>query len=155
MRPGTGYIALLVLVVIGVIGLTQFITGMTDLEMAEQQISRNPHMDHMWMTLGACAAIAILYDYVPKWIEKLRNTNLKRILGYGSLIVIAAIGFSITPMKDMDVHEQKIWMYGFVIVGLIIYLIGGIIYQKKRQKKDAENPDDPPNENATEESGKE
>lgn len=155
MRPGTGYIALVVLVVIGVMGFTQFISGMTDLEMAEQQISRNPHMDHMWMTFGAFAAIAILYDYVPKWIEKLRNTNLKRILGYGSLIVIAAIGFSITPMKDMDVHEQKIWMYGFVIVGLIIYLIGGIIYQKKRQKKDAENPEDPPNENATEESGKE
>ena len=155
MRPGTGYIALVVLVVIGVMGFTQFISGMTDIEMAEQQISKNPQMDHMWMIFGGSAAIAILWDYVPKWIEKLRNTNLKKILGYGSLIVIAAIAFSITPMKDMDVYEQKIWMYGFVIVGLIIYLIGGIIYQKKRQKKDAENPEDPPNDDATGESGKE
>ena len=112
-------------------------------------------MDHMWMIFGGFAAIAILWDYVPRWIETLRNTNLKKILGYGSLIVIAAIGFSITPMKDMDVYEQKIWMYGFVIVGLITYLIGGIIYQKKRQKRDAEKPEDPPNDDATGGSGKE
>lgn len=141
MRPGTGYIALVVLVVIGVMGFTQFISGMTDLEMAEQQISRNPHMDHMWMTFGAFAAIAILWDYVPKWIERLKNTNLKRILLFGSFFLVVALAVTITPMKDMDYSEQKMIIMIGTFIAMTVFLIAAYFYQKKHPKKDEE--DDP------------
>lgn len=150
MRPGTGYIALVVLVVIGVVGLTEFLTGMTDIEMAEQQISKNPQMDHMWMIFGGFAAIAILWDYVPRWIETLRNTNLKRIIEFGALFSAMVVAISVTPMKDMDYSEQKLVMIGIAAIITAVYLIAAYIYTKKHPKKDAENPENPPNKDAIE-----
>lgn len=134
------HFTLIVLVCIGIIGFTEWLYGYNDIEMAENAIAHNPQLNHMWIILGGASGVAILCDYVPKWIEKIRGTNLKRLISLMCTYAVIVLCLMITPIKDMEMGEQRIWIVVIVLIMLLIVWFASYCHNRSRRKKDGEDP---------------
>jgi len=131
---------LIVLVLLAVMGFTQMISGLSDVEMMEHIDSSQKLNFRLFTLLGGAAIIAILMDFGMEFLKRMKETHWKSALQTGIICVIVAITFTITPLKESELPEQRMIMIGIVVAVIAAVQIIGYIWGKRHRSD--ENDDD-------------
>ena len=91
--------------------------------------------DHINTVMYACIMMCLLLGPVPRFIRMLKNTTLKSILGWGSLIGLLLVAELIIG-EDADPEDTRKTLM-FVMMGVFGGMgVLSVIYQRYRKKKD-------------------
>ena len=135
-------ITFIILVVLAIMGFTQMISGLSDVDFIEHINSSQKYPDFKLFTLlGSVAIVAILMDFGREFLNRIKETRLKSALELGLSCAIVTIIFMVTPMRDFELPEQKMIMTGIALAVIVTVHIIGYIWGKRHGSDENNNED--------------